>query len=263
MEAYHSDYGGDMVAHLLKEPTAGKIKEAAEKKIKGNHIKPADIDIIKDFLRSGRKEKTIVAKKSELLNAISSYKYYDRLKKFISQYKITNPADTNVANVDFLAWLIDFEPRPMVPIDYHNFQTRKIDNLRADLETLIKTEKELFLLDQLVFTEDFLNNLKERLLIEILKNYNLENNVSFCRYRDKINDDLVMQTFTIRQLETKVISLKRKLRTAARAKRWAGGLGLFFVAIDYKVPSMDNMFEDLLEEYLGVSDIEEFFEDII
>ncbi len=266
LDEYYKHFGGDSVDHYLKNPTAGNIKEAAKERFKDFSRNPSheDFSLIIKFLKATRKEYPIkVNSSSELFNEIEKYPFYDRVVKIVKEYKKGNAYETKIANIDFLAWLIDFNDRPLVKRNDEAFQKRKIEDLKSDFESLFTTEKGKLLLDQLMFNEEFLSNLKNKLLIQVLEDYNLENNASFRNYRDKIKDDIILQSFTIKRLESKVHLLHRQLKRARSLKRWAGSFGLFFLAIEYRKPSFNHLFEDLFEDYLGIDDLDDFFDDLV
>lgn len=262
MEAYFEDYGGPELSILLRDANARKLKDACLFNLQQERFSGNDIVNLNHFLnqKNPSKKKKLVTEEN-LIRAVEDYQGFKKVEMFIKRYRDNPESSTDDRNIEFLASLIDFEPRP-----FSNFRQPKNKDLvqkdSAEQKGLNLSEKELLLFDQLHFNRDILEKLKDEILVEVLKNYDLERNESFLRYKNKIKDTVAMQTITIARLETKVHTLQTQLKRARIAKRWAGGLGLFFVSIDYRQPSIDNLFSDLLEAYEGI-DEDDILEDLI
>lgn len=259
MRSYFKDYGGTELSVLLRNPNEGKLKEACfylieTKQHSGDDIKR--LNLFLNFNNPVKKKKFVDG--SQLSQVIKDSPVFKRIVVFIKRYRENPESSTDSRNIEFLAWLINFRPRPFESYRNSSYDYELLRNI-ADKKSSLKSEKELHMVDQLSFAANFCLNLRNESLIDVLKDYDLMQNESFIKYRSEIDDDIAMQAFTISKLETKIASLQNQLKKARLARNIAGVIGLFFVSIDYEKFSMEKIFDDLLEDYSGM-DSDDFFE---
>ncbi len=265
MQSYFKDYGGEDVSYFLMNPTVGKLKDLSRFLLQQKRYLTKDRLILNKFLNINNDIPVEYLKEEDFDKAILGHDYneFKRVVQFINRYEKNPKHQTDVRNINFIAWLIDFRPRP------YSIQLNSIeDDNDGQADNLLgktgyyKSEKELHVLKQLLFDKELLKEFRQELLNKVLKDYKLENNQSFVDYRKQLGDYMTMQAYTISRLEAKVNVLQKQLRRARRTRRLAGGLGLFFVGVDYREPSVDNVFEDLLDELSGCDD-DDLLDDIL
>jgi len=267
MDAYFKDFGGIVVSNYLEVPSEKKIMNAAIDLLETEkRYLERDKRILNNFLNLGRKDSFVqYHKEQDFVKALRGQpsSKYKAIYMYIKRYKEEPESRTDAINLDFIAWLIDFRPRPHSSQFEQKFQERKLEEFADQLQEVLKSEKEIQILKTLFFNENVLKNFKEMVLKEVLMEYQLEDNPSFQRYRKQIADDMAMQAFTINKLKAKISVLRNQLKKARWTKRFFGTVGLFFVTIDYKEPTLDDLFDSLSEIYSEIEVEDEWLDDLI
>jgi len=261
METYLIEYGGEELATLLMHPSIGKIKEACLFLLQQKLYSRVDIINLNHFLNFGKTDTYKKYKEEELENAIKDYTGFKRVVQFIARYKDNKENSTDLANVEFIAWLTNFRPRPFNAYRSTLTTDNAVKELSGQQTDSYTSKKELHIFEQILFNDKLLRKFREEVLKMVLKEYDLENNDSFIRYRKKMADDIVMQAFTIKELKRKLNILNRQLKHATFARRYLGLVGLFFVNVDYREASVTTIFEDFTDIYQGLED--DFWDDFI
>ena len=122
------------LASRLVEPTTGNLRREALR-IFSDRSSEADLRILSSFLKMSEHNKEYVS----LINSIDA----DSFRPLVN-FMVGNSSTTSITNVDLLAWLIDFKPRPSTeffrsPRDKSG-QTRGGTVITGKKPTLLKTK---------------------------------------------------------------------------------------------------------------------------
>lgn len=253
MREYEKDYGGDDLAPFLREPSASSLKEACIYLLESKQHSSIDIQSLNNFLNHNNSKKSGQVSGDELKRAIKSSPTFKRIEVFLKRYRDNPDVTTNDLNTEFVAWLVNFIPRPFNAYRTQNVSSKASDPI-PESEDFELPEKIKKLLEEMMFNAEFLKSVKGKMLNQVLMDYDLMNNASFIKYREAYEDDIAMQHDMVVQLEEKVLRLEGKLRFAKRVRRFMGGFGLFLLSVDVREPSVDNIFQDLIDEQLGLDE---------
>ena len=262
MGVYFQDFGGDELFPLLYDVNVRKLKDACIFKLRQESYSGEDIDNLNHFLdqNNPNKKRKLISQQA-LIESIEDYTGFKKVAVFIKRY-VSNPeSKTDRRNVELLAWLIDFKPRPFRKFRENDDDNTFLQSLQESLSSL-PSEKEKLIAKQMVFFTEMFKKFKEEILIEVLEDYNLNHNLTFQEYANRIEDQITIQAYTISKLEAKIRVLQSQLKKAKWARRIVGGIGLFFVSIDYREPSLDSFFGDLLQDFSGM-DEEDIIDDLV
>lgn len=262
MKHYSTHLGGKEIEVLLKDVSEPKLKEATLYLLQLGRCSGVDRHNLNHFLNfnnPGKKKKFVSGEALE--NAVRVSPTFKRIEVFIKRYRGDSESSTDPRNIEFLAWLAGYTPRPF---EVFRTSSDKDGNPEINHLTEIKkvSEKEAHIKNHFDFNRKILKRFETELLIDVLKDLNLMEVDAFVAYRTKIDDDLAMQTEIILQLQKKVNQLENKLKQLKLAKRMAGGFGLFLVSVDYREPSLTYLFGDLLAAFSGLEH-EDFFDELL
>ncbi|RYC50827.1 hypothetical protein [Flagellimonas olearia] len=112
-----------------------------------------------------------------------------------------------------------------------------------------KPEKILFLDAQIDFCKKSRNTIKGMGDNEFSKGLLKE----FEHFKNEVKDELLLRDRIISDLERKINRLEKKQKLASFVYRFFGGIGLFFVPIDYRELTLNILISDALEGWEQVS----------
>lgn len=262
MKHYFTYWGGSEIDVLLRNISEPKLKEATLYLLELGRYSGSDRDNLNHFLnynnpKKKKKYQTGVA----LENAVRVSPTFKRIEVFLKRYQEDPKSSTDDRNIEFLAWLSGFNPRPFQV--FRNSKERETSDDKDSKDKIVKeSEKETHIKNHYNFNNEILNKFEYEMLIDVIREFDLMENSTFVSFRKRINDDIEMQSRIILKLENRVLQFEKKLKQLKLAKKMAGGLGLFLVSIDYREPSIANLFEDFLEELIGVEG-EDIIDDLI
>nr|WP_299344238.1 hypothetical protein [Allomuricauda sp.] len=255
MEHYFSTYGGSLIDTYLREPSRDNIKTAALRVItlKGRHI-GLDSRTLRNFLnyeRNGKKYKPIEAKDFEQL--LYEYAKYERVSKFVRAYDKSPDARTSLVNVEFLAWLIGFEPRPC---SYHE-QIREEAKIASFEPEEGEHPKQAGLAEAIFKNVGLLETFLHHTLDELVDAYGLDKNEAFIRLRTEVGDDFLLLNLCIAFIQQKLKSQRGKKRQMDWAERNFGAFGLVFFAVGPREKGMESFFSEVHKDLIdfGIDDL--------
>ncbi|MFK7814594.1 MAG: hypothetical protein AB8B59_19010, partial [Maribacter sp.] len=123
-----------------------------------------------------------------------------------------------------------------------------------------QAEKIDFITDQKEAYEECLFEINNR-FSEVVKDLK-ETKTRFEAFQIKTNDDIKVQNRLIEHLKSEIDRLETKRKRACWVDRFFGGLGLFFMPIDYKEINLNTIMEDYLDGLEGIHE-DDILEDII
>ena len=262
MEAYFEGYGGNELFPLLHNVNVRKLKDACIFKLRQESYSGDDIHNLNHFLdQNNPYKKRKLTSTQKLIETIEDYAGFKKVEVFIKRYASNPESKTDPRNVELLAWLINFKPRPFEKFRKSDEDHDFLLSFKESMNSLT-SDKEKLIAKQMAFFTEMFEKLKEEILIEVLKDYDLNHNITFQRYANRIEDQVTLQAYTISKLEAKISVLQSQLKRAKWARRIAGGFGLFFVSIDYREPSLDSLFGDLLHSFSGMEE-EDIIDDLV
>jgi len=195
-----------------------------------------DVSIINSFLNFGSEEISYVPRKFDtLVQDIRSYKKYRRISQFIYRYQKNASSTTSTINVDFIAWLIDFVPRP--ELNYkkgvQGISRKKVRTPKSISKLEIKKEEleELFADFNILDFKKILGEAAQNQLSLMLEEWK-ENQLML------LFEDLI---------EKRLMKLEKKLSRSKRVYKRFGFLGLIFLGLirDDEVHFEEDLFSAL------------------
>ncbi|MEA1785146.1 hypothetical protein U1E44_03510 [Arenibacter sp. GZD96] len=266
MEAFFKGRGGDDLFPFLAHPSPDNLKRATLLLLEQKRLSDADISRINNFLDYGKQDVAYTPRNHEsLVKGIRDYDKFKRVTQFISRYKAGTTTNTSITNVEFIACIIDFKPRPFQ--QYRNLVSQSgtfadskpnwayglygrekgsTPKAIADLEQK-KEELESLLADfDLEKFENMLNVLAKqqlKLLLEEWKNNELK-------------------PFFENLIEERLLKLNMKIQKSRKTYRRFGFFGLLLLSGDKEVLFEEDLLLALKEyqlSYMDHGDVRDLF----
>ncbi len=230
MEDFSEKRNGENLSIYLNSPSPENVKSLALYLLSDKSQLGKDARIVNNFLNFNPKQIAYVPRNyDKLVKDIGAYKKYKRISQFISRYQEDPSHTTAIVNVDFIAWLIDFKPRPLRDYEKEVYvhSPQHISNRSGKYPvskkkipkpiTRLEIKKEDF--------EDLLANFNlpkfEKLLGELAQR----------QLRSMLEDWKEKELIPLFEnlIEERLLKLDKKIRDSKRAYGRFGILGLLFI----------------------------------
>lgn len=258
MTHYFKTYGGELIDSYLREPSPNNLAIAATRAITlDSRRKGGDLLKLNDFLEFGTnsigfRQRTL----EEYQNELANYSSYKRVSKFIYNYDDNPNPNTSIKNVEFLAWLSGFEPRPCSEHEREHGDKNKVSfKLNSSYHP-----KQNLLAEQIFKNSGLIETFMTSALNDIIEAYDLNKNEDFVKLRNEVGDDILLINLSMAHLQQKATSLRRRKRNIDIIKKYFGAFGLIFVIIKPSNYSIHNFFNETYQNLVDFG-IEDFFED--
>lgn len=245
----------------LNDPNPKKIKQLAFNLIKYERQINDDARAINDFLDFRNKQLAYTPRNNEkILRDISDYDKYKRISQFINRYYKDASHNTSIINLEFIAWLIDYTPRPL-----SRFRSETIVNSNElqDSKKEKKSPKPIYKLE-----------IKKEELEKILADLQIPEFEKILGNMAKQQLQLMLQEWKENELmplfesiiEKRLINLEKKIWRSKRLYRRLGVISLLFIVNEDQLLFEENLFtaiEDYHINFPGNNDIDDsLFESI-
>lgn len=216
----------------LNSASPEKIKSLALKLLKNKSLLGKDARIANRFLNFSPKQIEYIPRSTEkLIKDTSTYTKYKRISQFISRYQDGTSHKTAMVNIDYIAWLIDFKPRPLQDYEKeahtdNSYNAEHNNKYNTSRKTIKITPKSIANLE--IRKEDF---------EDLLANFNLPKFEKLLGGIAQRQLHLMLEEWKEKELiplfenliEERLLKLDKKIRHSNRLYKRFGILGLMFI----------------------------------